>query len=111
MLTCTHFACGLVLGKILPNWVSSGVAGFASHFLQDCWRHEETSDDIDKPNLFIVAIDIVVTCGMVCTLWRKRSIAPKELLGGVCAMMPDVEQVFPWNLSKTQPPRFVYPSH
>src|SRR5262245_5543212 len=108
MLISTHFAAGLIAGRMSRTKSGAGIRGLLSHFTLDLIRHEDPPSGKYELNIPMVLSDIGLAITMACHLWQANKIGPRELLGGISAIAPDFEHVLPWILGE-KPPVRIFP--
>lgn len=101
MTVFTHFSAGALLGYFSPGLASAAFLGLLSHLLLDYLPHYDFEN---------VWLEIILGCVVLGILIAGRSCAANICLGGLVAVLPDVENLL-WKLGVIGRERRIFPSH
>jgi len=97
----THFSAGALVGYLAPGLLSAAGLGLLSHLLLDYLPH------FDFENVWL---EIIFGCVVLAVLIAGRSCTANICVGGLVAVLPDVENLF-WKLGIMDRKHRIFPSH
>ncbi len=101
MCLFTHFAAGALTGAATGNVGWAAVAGTASHAVLDAIPH------YDHPDW---RVELAGGVAALLLLLLMPFVSPAAVVGGICGMLPDLENLFQ-KLGWMDRKRRIYPSH